>query len=531
MVTCDGCGSTMVYDIEIGKLKCLQCGSVREVRCDDAANKNAGVSDTFEVRTYTCPSCGARLATEDNSAVSFCSYCGAQSVLTDRLETVKKPDRIIPFVKTKKQCEKIYRRRIMPALYAPSAMRRRSRMDLFRGIYIPYYIYDVSQKNHFAIKTKEYMDHDAYINEPSRKYSVLMGDMSAEYKSTTHDASSIFPDSISEYISPYNMSDAKPFSEEYLNGFYADIPNVDEKYYRELAIEQANAKSLKSIKNYKYFKKYRLEETGENVEALDMFKTRVVDVNTAMLPVWFTVHNRKGRMSYSTINGQTGRIHADIPVEPWKFFAGSVLTAVLLYFLSSGVRITSAPNMVILGIVLQFFMLMFYNGYIRKMLDNSERVTKGGRIKYRFILDMLLKIAAPVVSVIALLSIFWLNSLEELTIITMELNSESIAVLVRIITVLLAVLIGCYAIKTIHLADYVTEVEVRWQSIVAIVSLMCGFGVSLIQPSEDKWYILAFAIQTVAFVVFMFVLIWAHNICVSTDFAEFAKAGGETEGK
>ena len=47
------------------------------------------------------------------------------------------------------------------------------------------------------------------------------------------DASSLFPDDLSSKVAPFDSVDMKPFSMGYLSGFYADLPDVDYKVYRD----------------------------------------------------------------------------------------------------------------------------------------------------------------------------------------------------------------------------------------------------------------------------------------------------------
>ena len=125
-----------------------------------------------------------------------------------------------------------------------------------------------------------------------------------DYKSLTHDASKSFPDIISEVIAPFNMENSVPFSEEYLYGFYADMPNVNEKYYREYARELAEEYAYDAACNNRVFRRFTFNESMETSVSEGKFGTKIVNARTALLPVWFLSYYRKGRLNYATINGQ-----------------------------------------------------------------------------------------------------------------------------------------------------------------------------------------------------------------------------------
>lgn len=49
--------------------------------------------------------------------------------------------------------------------------------------------------------------------------------------------------------------------------------------------------------------------------------TECKEAASAMLPVWFLSYRNKDRVAYATVNGQTGKVAADIPVDSRKFYS------------------------------------------------------------------------------------------------------------------------------------------------------------------------------------------------------------------
>ena len=52
-----------------------------------------------------------------------------------------------------------------------------------------------------------------------------------------------------------------------------------------------------------------------------------------MFPVWFMSYRNGDRVAYATVNGQTGKAVADLPVDIRKFIGGSLLLAVPVFIL------------------------------------------------------------------------------------------------------------------------------------------------------------------------------------------------------
>ncbi len=50
-----------------------------------------------------------------------------------------------------------------------------------------------------------------------------------------------------------------------------------------------------------------------------------------MYPVWFMSYRKGDRIAYATVNGQTGKVTADIPVDIKKYTIGSVLLAIPIF--------------------------------------------------------------------------------------------------------------------------------------------------------------------------------------------------------
>ncbi len=519
----------MVFDIVSQKLKCLQCESLQDVGKGESDVKEAGISDTFEVRMYTCPVCGAELATQEGSAVSFCSYCDAQTVLTDRLEIVKRPDYIIPFKKTKIDCQKIYKKKLRTAIYAPNAMLKQGHIDSFRGIYMPYYVYDIEQKGAFHLTADEFSRDPYDVNYKVCTTYLLEGDVVGDYRSLTHDASNNFPDIISECIAPFNMEESVPFGEEYLYGFYADIPNVKEVYYRQYVTELAEEYAYYTAYNNRIFRKFSINETMEDSVHKNTFGTKVKNASKAMLPVWFLSYYMRGRMSYATINGQTGRMHADIPVAIWKYLLFSIITAVPLYFILNLFVTITPPNLLILCSAIQFLALRFYHKAVDKLQENRERVIKGGRLSEQKHIKMSSVVMTGIVCAIMLI-MFIFNMTEDLFGLSGIFSPVTMSFAYRVVSGIITVAGIGYAIKVAVDADYVIEVNAKPPTFIAMgVFLVCG-AVSIWQPVKDIYYYIACYGVVAAIVVFIITLIWAYNICITRPLEMFDRTGGDNSG-
>ncbi len=190
MYRCVSCGAGMRFDIESQMLHCDYCDTSLNIE-EHPDERTAKQEEMFDVTIFTCPQCGAELMSTENAATDFCTYCGASVILEGRMSKEKAPKIVIPFLKTKAACQEIYKNRIKSAIFAPKEFRDASHIDKIRGIYLPYWVYDVSQNKHVSLtgkrETAKYIEHlkvDCDVNN--------------EYDGICRDASSAFNDDIRE---------------------------------------------------------------------------------------------------------------------------------------------------------------------------------------------------------------------------------------------------------------------------------------------------------------------------------------------
>ena len=110
---CPACTGPLRFDEQSGKLHCDYCESSFTVEEVEAlfAQKNAQAEqqsaqerepsewgeDASQMRAYNCPSCGAEIVSDANTAATFCPYCDSPSIMPSRLSGSLRPDAVLPF--------------------------------------------------------------------------------------------------------------------------------------------------------------------------------------------------------------------------------------------------------------------------------------------------------------------------------------------------------------------------------------------------------------------------------------------------
>ena len=374
MQTCPNCGAGMRFDIATQKLLCDFCSTSMDVPEEDFGLQ--AKEDTMDMTAFTCPQCGGEILSMSNEAASFCSFCGASVMLEGRLTSAKRPAHIIPFQKTKEDCKKIYGDFTRKAWFSPKALKDPEYLERFRAIYLPFWNYDITQKGPVLLKgTRERSNATEYLN--------LTCELDAEFDGISYDASSAFDDELCRYITPFHESALKPFNPGYMSGFYADTADVDGSLYIADAQRDANNET---------FDRLRGQYPGVSVtkpKDMDLvFHTQTNAVSMAMYPVWFLTYRSGDRVAYAVVNGETGKIAADMPVDNKKFLLGSLILTVPIFLLltllpviTARAMMASAVLLAVLSVVIFVLSSMELKGREERSSDKGYQSTHGKDVK------------------------------------------------------------------------------------------------------------------------------------------------------
>ena len=360
MYKCPSCGAGLVFNPKTQELFCKSCrktydaenpdilklDSAKEINNNNEVSNN--VSDEsneealYEAISYKCSHCGAELLTTSETITTFCSFCRNGTILDRQILKKRKPDYIIPFKITKEECEKIYVNKIKKAFFAPKNMIDTQEVKKIRPIYMPYWIYSYekhgevfSKGSKYSHRSGDYVYYDDYS---------LRTNVDAVVDGITHDATSNFDDRLSEAIAPFDIKDKKEFSPAYLSGYYADSEDIKDNVYIEEERVIANEHISSMLYKEKAYHKYGAKPNAVLNEA---------KVKLALFPVYFlaTKNSRGDRLAYAVINGQNGKIAADVPIDFKKYGIFTAILAVILYFLLNTGIVLNMTELILCSII------------------------------------------------------------------------------------------------------------------------------------------------------------------------------------
>lgn len=372
---CPNCGGLVNFDIESGQLKCESCDSLftpESYETVTGAQENAENAE-FDMSIFTCPNCGGSVASNELEAVEYCLYCGSFVTLESQVQKIRKPDFVLPFSKSKEECKKSYSNMIMRKYYAPKEFRDEKFLNNFKGIYIPYWIYDYEVDSDVDLKGSRETRHGDYIH--THHYDINCN-VSGNLNGMSFDASSSFDDDISSRIVPFDTKKLKPFKSPYMFGFFADTADVDDSVYVEDAAQIINDEIWDKVSSdSKVAKGYPTKPSKKSFQ--DKFGV-TYSTKLAMIPIWFLTWRNKDRVAYSVMNGDSGSIYSEVPVDINRYLIFSLILALPIFFgLNYGFTF-SASAMLKVALLLSFIMVALYTFMLDKIVSKTLHVDDKG---------------------------------------------------------------------------------------------------------------------------------------------------------
>lgn len=361
---CPACTGPLHFSEESEKLECEYCGTSYDVaeiealfaekekkaaeaqRAAEEANKGQAASDDGEnvwdfsdmqedwgtegegMRSYSCPSCGAELICDESTAATSCPYCGNPTIVPGQFSGGWRPDYIIPFKQSKENAIEALKEHYRGKLFLPKAFKKENHVQEIQGIYVPFWMFDgeaTGEAHYEATRSRTYRSGDYDVTE-TKYYNVYRAGHVA-FEKVPVDASSKMPDNHMDSIEPYDYEKLKPFSTAYLPGFLADKFDVTVEQCRQRADQRCEETLLSALRStVNRYNSCILKDSNVNLKR--------GKVHYALLPVWMLHTKWQGKDFLFAMNGQTGKIVGDLPINWLKVIALFVAVGIPSWILS-----------------------------------------------------------------------------------------------------------------------------------------------------------------------------------------------------
>jgi len=355
---CEQCGAQLRFAPGQKRLVCDHCGHVQEIPAAAAPTRARALQeldlakglrddlserDMVELRTTTCPNCGALVEIHGATHATECPFCATPVVLDTGTTRHIKPQALIPFALTETEARKAMTAWLGSLWFAPNTLLEYARKGrAMNGVYVPFWTFDAATASRYTGQRGEYYYETRTVQvrvngkmqtrqERVRhtRWYPASGRVARNFDDVLVMASHSLPARLGNELTPWDLGALVPYGPEYLAGFQAEGYTVGLADGHGEARQRMAAVILQDV---------RRDIGGD--------EQRVHDVDThwseetfkhILLPVWMAAYKYNGKSYRFLVNGQTGEVQGERPWSIWKI-AFAVLVVGLLalgaYYLS-----------------------------------------------------------------------------------------------------------------------------------------------------------------------------------------------------
>ena len=344
---CPSCDGAIEFDSSLQKMKCPYCDTEFEMadllaydqalkdqvedrmEWDSAAGGEWQDGETDGMRIYTCSSCGGEIVADASTGATECPFCSNPVVMSGQFSGDLKPDLVIPFKLDKKAAMEALRNHYKGKKLLPKVFKDENRIKEIKGIYVPFWLFGADAEGfvqYRASRVRTWSD-SRYIYRETSYYNVIRAG-GIGFDNVPVDGSSKMDDTLMESIEPFDLSAAMDFQSAYLAGFLADRYDVN----AESSIKRANDRIRISTEE-------AFSSTVHGYTSVTPLNTNIRLKNGtakyALLPVWVLNTVWNGQRYTFAMNGQTGKMVGDLPMDKglfWKYFFSTALIVSAIAF-------------------------------------------------------------------------------------------------------------------------------------------------------------------------------------------------------
>lgn len=349
---CEQCGAQLRYAPGQTRLVCDHCGHLQDIPAEAPGARTRALQeldlarglrddlsdrDMAEVRTTTCPNCGAQVEITGATHATQCPFCATPVVLDTGTTRHIKPQALIPFALTETEARKAMTGWLGSLWFAPNTLLEYARKGrAMNGVYVPFWTFDADSDSRYSGERGEYYYTTRTVQvrvngrmetrqerERHTRWYPASGRVARDFDDVLVMASHSLPPRLGNELTPWDLGALVPYAPDYLAGFQA------EGYTVPLAEGHAEGRG-------------KMEEVirGDVRRDIGGDEQRIHGIYTdwsaetfkhILLPVWMAAYKYNGKSYRFLVNGQTGEVQGERPWSIWKI-AFAVLLAALLAF-------------------------------------------------------------------------------------------------------------------------------------------------------------------------------------------------------
>ena len=347
---CEQCGAQLRFAPGQTRLVCDHCGHVQEIPQETQRSRTKALQELdlakglrddlssgemVEVRTTTCPNCGAQVEITGATHATECPFCATPVVLdTGTLRHIK-PQALVPFALTESEARKAMVAWMGSLWFAPGTLLEYARKGrAMNGIYVPYWTFDADTSSRYSGERGEYYYETRTVQvrvngkmetrqeqvRRTRWYSTS-GRVARDFDDVLVMASRSLPERLGDELTPWDLGALAPYNPEFLAGFQAEGYTVPLAEGGDVARNRMSVVIAQDVRR----------DIGGDEQRIHSIDTDWSDetFKHILLPIWMAAYKYNGKSYRFLVNGQTGEVQGERPWSVWKIAFAVLLAAVL----------------------------------------------------------------------------------------------------------------------------------------------------------------------------------------------------------
>ena len=334
---CPCCDGAIEFDSTAQKMKCPYCDTELEVETllayeaersavhpeDMTWNTAAGGAweqgEAEGLRVYTCQTCGGQIVADETTGATECPFCSNPVVMTGQFAGSLKPDLVIPFRLDKKAAVAALQNHYKGKVLLPKVFKDENHIKEVKGLYVPVWLFDAQADAYVqykATRVRHWSDSQYQYTETSHFSVIRAGGIG--FDNVPVDGSTKMDDALMESIEPFDISGAVDFQTAYLSGYLADKYDVD----AETSVRRANERIKRSTEDAFASTVLGYSTVVPVSSSIQLQNSRA---RYALYPLWVLNTQWNGQKFTFAINGQTGKLAGDLPMDKgafWRWLLG-----------------------------------------------------------------------------------------------------------------------------------------------------------------------------------------------------------------
>lgn len=324
---CPQCGATTAFSASGGGLTCAHCGYFEAPEQPAVGRKAEQFEFTVETmersaqgwgaerKELVCQNCGALTSIPADSLAHTCTFCGSNKVIQRQAaQDALRPRYVVPFKLEDKACAGIAQQWLGSSWMTPAALKSLAALGRFTAIYLPYWTFGAATRADWKAEVghdekERYFENGEWKERTVTKWRWESGHVNLTIRDLLVPGAGRLSKRLMDGVGNFDLAALAPYEPKYLAGLQAQAYDVPlEKAWesgrdqmreqtRQACIAQASTSKVRNFSMQLDF----ADETWRYV----------------LLPVYLTTYRYENQTYQVMINGQTGSIEGQRPVD-WQ---------------------------------------------------------------------------------------------------------------------------------------------------------------------------------------------------------------------